>query len=404
VIKIFEIMKSAFVFRARNFLPFSFSLFIFEIKVNYFETIITDMNISNRLRLFQAFSRRRALLICLIFLPAFLFSLLILFSSYPQLVETFYARGLFAGIAMILSRLSAVVPFSLSEVSLYGGILLALFWARRGIRQRRIGRALLELLAGVVILLSWFYFSWGFNYLRPPISKQLHFASAAPDSLALRENFLWCVEKTNAAWQPVAKWNLQNLDQEIERGYAEVFAELNLPAISGRWPPKFLLLPQLLDYTLTSGIFGPFFHEAHLNAHLLPVEMPFVLAHEKAHGRGFARESEASFIALLVCLRSNTPAIHYSAYFSVLGRFRARYRQYADYDSLKQLIRPEIVADVEAVWKRIEKYMGPLAEFSQKSYDVYLRANQVEGGTENYSDVVDLVVGWRKSHQETIPQ
>jgi len=197
----------------------------------------------------------------------------------------------------------------------------------------------------------------------------------------------------------MAPINLQSLDQEIERRYADVFAELDLPKISGNWPPKFLLVPQLLDYTLTSGIFGPFFHEVHLNSHLLPVEMPFVLAHEKAHGRGFARESEASFIALLVCLRSNNPAIQYSAYFSVLSRFRSRYGAYADYDSLKKSIRPEIVADVEAVWSRIEKYLGPLAEFAQNSYDFYLRANQVEGGTENYSDVVDLVVGWRERNK-----
>jgi hypothetical protein len=265
----------------------------------------------------------------------------------------------------------------------------------RGIGRRRIGRTLLELLTGATILALWFYFSWGFNYLRPPISQQLHFSSTEPDSLTLRENFLWCIDQANAAWQPVAAWDLSILDQEIERNYAEVFTELDLPRVMGNWPPKFLFMPQLLDYTLTSGIFGPFFHEIHLNSHLLPVEMPFVLAHEKAHGRGFARESEASFIAFLVCRRSPNTALHYSTYFSLLGRFRARYRQYADYDSLKNLIRPEIVADAEAVWSRIEKYMGPLAEISHKGYDVYLRANQVQGGSENYSDVVNLVVGWR---------
>jgi hypothetical protein len=161
-------------------------------------------------------------------------------------------------------------------------------------------------------------------------------------------------------------------------------------------------MPGLLDYTLTSGIFGPFFHEVHLNSHLLPVEMPFVLAHEKAHGRGYARESEASFIALLVCLRSSDQAVRYSAYFSLLGRFMSRYRYFSDADSLEQMIRPEIMADFAAVWSRIEKYTGPLAEFAQKGYDVYLRANQVEGGVKNYSDVVALVIAWRKTKmQET---
>jgi len=340
--------------------------------------------------------RKRPLLVWSILGITLLFSLLALFSRSPQLVEKFYTRYFFAGVAKLLSGLTGVLPFSLSEVSLYAAIVFAGFWTIRGVRRRRFGRTALELLAGVIVVVAWFYFSWGFNYLRPQISQQLQFAANEPDSVALRENFMWCIEKANASWQPMAPINLQALDQEIERRYSEVFAELELPKISGNWPPKFLLVPQLLDYTLTSGIFGPFFHEVHLNSHLLPVEMPFVLAHEKAHGRGFARESEASFIALLVCLRSDDPAIQYSAYFSVLSRFRSRYRQYADYNSLKQLIRPEIVADVEAVWSRIEKYMGPLAEFAQNSYDFYLRANQVEGGTENYSDVVELVIGWRE--------
>jgi len=332
-------------------------------------------------------------------LPFLLFSLATL-SRFPQLVEWIYVRRLYALVAKTLSPLSAAIPFSLSEISLYLGILGAALWGFRGIWRRRFARTALELFAGAALLALWFYLAWGFNYLRPKIEQQLRLAAIEPDSLALRENFLWCIEQTNAAWQPVAPWSLQHLDREIERGYAEVFAELNLPQIAGNWPPKFLLMPQLLDYTLASGIFGPLFHEVHLNSHLLPVEMPFVLAHEKAHGRGFARESEASFIALLVCLRSKNTGIRYAAYFSLLGRFRARYRQYADYDSLQQRVRPEIDADFEMVWRRMEKYLGPLAEFAQKSYDFYLRANQVEGGMENYSDVIDLVMGWREGGKE----
>jgi hypothetical protein len=355
----------------------------------------------------SARSRKRPLLTGAFFLTVLLAGLFVLFSRSPHLVESLYARFFFVGVAKLLSGLTGVLPFSLSEISLYAAISVAVFWTIRGIRRRRFGRTALELLVGAIVTVGWFYLAWGFNYFRPEISQQLQFDAAAPDSLTLHESFLWCIEKTNALWQPVAPWNLQSLDQELERCYAEVFAELKLPKISGSWPPKFLLLPQLLDYTLTSGIFGPFFHEVHLNSHLLPVETPFILAHEKAHGRGFAPESEASFIAFLVCLKSQDPAVQYSACFSLLGRFRSRYRPYADYDSLKQRIRPEIVADAKAVWQRIEKYVGPLAEATQKSYDFYLRANQVKGGMENYSDVVDLVIGWRMQRQtpeKVIPQ
>lgn len=360
---------------------------------------MTNRRSNDSTREFPVFWRRHRLMMGLVVATLVLCGLLTLFSRFPQLAEKLYTRFFYAGLARVLSPLSAQFPFSLSEVAIYVAILLLLFRLVLNFKRRRFGKAALELLGGVAVIVLWFYFAWGFNYLRPPIEQQLDFAAAAPDSAALRENFLWCIDEANRRWQVVAPWDLSTLDNEIEKDYSSVFSTLNLPAIAGRWPPKFPLFPGLLDYTLTSGIFGPFFHEVHLNAHLLPVEMPFVLAHEKAHGRGFARESEASFIALLVCLRSPNTAIQYSAYFSLLGHCKQRYRPYADYDSLKQIIRPEITADFAAVWSRVEKYMGPVAEFSHKGYDVYLRANQVEGGAANYADVVDLVAGWRKAHK-----
>ncbi|MDZ7344971.1 MAG: DUF3810 domain-containing protein, partial [candidate division KSB1 bacterium] len=223
---------------------------------------------------------------------------------FPQLVENFYTRHFYAPLTKLLSPIAAALPFSLSEVSLYVGILAAIVWAIRGIWRRHLGWTLLELAAGLAVLVLWFYFAWGLNYFRPGIEQQLRLAEFQPDSLALRENFLWSIENANAAWQTVSPWNLRELDREIDRRYAEVLTEFNMPIFSGRWPPKFLLLPALLDYTLTSGIFGPFFHEVHLNSHLLPVELPFVLAHEKGHALGFARESEASFLSALVCFQS----------------------------------------------------------------------------------------------------
>ncbi|MGH7597753.1 MAG: DUF3810 family protein, partial [bacterium] len=299
------------------------------------------MQAAQWLRQIQNFVRSHlAMALSILSLPVLFFSLVIL-SHFPQIAEQIYARRLYALIAKVFSPLSAAIPFSLSEIALYIGILGAVFWEIRGIVRRRFIRALLELCAGAALLALWFYLAWGFNYLRPPIEQQLRLADVMPDSTAIRENFLWCIEQTNAVWQPISPWNLPDLDNEIERRYGEAFADLDLPRISGRWPPKFLIMPALLDYTLTSGIFGPFFHEVHLNSHLLPVEMPFVLAHEKAHGRGFARESEASFVAVLVCSRSSNQAVRYSAYFSLLGRFMNRYRYFAGADSLEQTIRPE---------------------------------------------------------------
>ena len=45
----------------------------------------------------------------------------------------------------------------------------------------------------------------------------------------------------------------------------------------------------------------PFFLEVIVNPDVLPIERPFVVAHEWAHLAGYADESEANFVAWLTC-------------------------------------------------------------------------------------------------------
>ena len=51
------------------------------------------------------------------------------------------------------------------------------------------------------------------------------------------------------------------------------------------------------------GMTDPFFLEVIVNPDVLPVERPFVLAHEWAHLAGYADESEANFVAWLTCVQ-----------------------------------------------------------------------------------------------------
>jgi hypothetical protein len=68
-----------------------------------------------------------------------------------------------------------------------------------------------------------------------------------------------------------------------------------------------------------SGIFIPFTGEPHYDAHQPASSLPFTLAHEMAHQRGFAFESEANFVAAVVCLRSDHPYIRHSGWAGAPG-------------------------------------------------------------------------------------
>ena len=56
------------------------------------------------------------------------------------------------------------------------------------------------------------------------------------------------------------------------------------------------------------------------------------------------------------------------------------------------LINNGVKLDIQAVRERWKSHEGLISKFSSKSYDLYLKANQVKEGIENYSRVVDLVI------------
>lgn len=318
-------------------------------------------------------------------------------ARHPQSVETIYTRHFYFGLTGLLSAASSALPFSLSEISLYTFIVSLCAIIGSNLKPKLWKDGFRKILLLVAIVISWFYLGWGYNYFRQPLDAQLGLPGQETEIsiTAFRENLLWCLNSANAHWRVIPSWSLPELDKKIEQSYQRVLSDLNLPMAPGKRRPKHLLIPAVLNYTLTSGIFGPFFHEVHLNSELLPIELPFVLAHEKAHQMGFAREAEANFLAALVCFASADSSLQYSGYFSLLGSFLTRASAVVETDSLRQLLRPEVRADFRAVRQRYQKYMGPISDMSHATYDAYLRANKIQEGMQNYSGVVELIMRWR---------
>lgn len=318
---------------------------------------------------------------------------------FPRAVETIYTQGFYRVLTRILTSITALFPFSISEAALYACLAVVFTLLFQMFRTRAWQIPLRRLAQLVALGVTWFYVSWGLNYSRMPLAVQLDLPTVSSDSTALRANVLWSLQTTNALWRPLPVWNMKALDAEIESCYRRAFEHLPLELMSGSRRPKFLLVPALFNYTQTSGMFGPFFHEVHLNSDLLPVELPFVLAHEKAHQMGFARESEANFLAALACFASRDSAINYSAHFALVGRFARLGAQFADGDSLLKSLRAEVKADFKAVRQRYQKYAGPISEISSATYDAYLKANQIKSGVANYGEVVELVMRWREKER-----
>ena len=82
-------------------------------------------------------------------------------------------------------------------------------------------------------------------------------------------------------------------------------------AVPGK--PKGTLLNFYFRRAVVDGMTDPFFLETLVVSDLLPLERPFVTAHEWAHLAGYNDEGEANFVGWLTCMRADEPG-QYSAW------------------------------------------------------------------------------------------
>jgi hypothetical protein len=148
------------------------------------------------------------------------------------------------------------------------------------------------------------------------------------------------------------------------------------------------------------GYFGPFFNEIQLNSLILPMEYPFVLAHEKAHQFGVTKESEANLVAFIICTTSSDRRLQYSAYSEMMGYFLSDARHMKNYGLYVRKISNPVKADLQ--FKR-KYYQGlqnlTLRKVQNAANNAYLKSNFIKSGTRNYNQVVSLVISWYNNSQ-----
>src|SRR5437764_10382698 len=103
----------------------------------------------------------------------------------------------------------------------------------------------------------------------------------------------------------------------------------------------------------------PFFLETLANQGLLPFERPFVGAHEWGHLAGYADESEANFLAWLICLRGRE-GDQYSAWISLYGTIAAGLPS-GERGPAAERLQPGPRDDLRAIAARLAQQVNPAA-------------------------------------------
>jgi hypothetical protein len=318
-------------------------------------------------------------------------------------VERFYSNGLYQGIQPMLTAASNLVRFSLLDLMIaavgVGWLALAVRdMARRGQRSRlaAAGSVLLRSVVWTAALYLAFLAVWGLNYRRVRLQDRLPFDASAAMSDGVRALGAQAVDQMNTRYESAHASSLPPLaiDSALAASFARASREINGRGTATVGRPKTTLLNWYFRRAAVDGMTDPYFLETLVAGNLLPIERPFVEAHEWSHLAGLADEGEANFLGWLTCVRG-TPAHQYSGWLFLYEQIAATLPR-RDLLELQGRLEPGPRSDLRAIADRIRRDINPrVSSAGWRVYDQYLKANRVEAGARSYAEVVRLILGVR---------
>jgi hypothetical protein len=338
--------------------------------------------------------------IIMLLLPFFLAALVFLSIQFAirnsDIVEHYYSMGIYPFIAKIFSFFSNLFPFSLWDLFWILIILLTVCGlVLVAFKRIRFGWYALRTMQLLAILYSFFYIVWGYNYFRPKIEKRISWESSKADEMIFQSILDSIIINANCNYVSISFSDYKKIDSLVEDSYRRHGSELGISYPNGTRRPKTMLLSSLFMKLGVNGYFGPFFNEIHLDYYLLPMDYPFVLAHEKAHQFGITSEAEANLVAYVICVKSGDMMLKYSGYQSVLLYFLKDASKMAEYKEYFNKIDKKVLQDFRF---RQKYYQGlenkNLSKMQTAVNNAYLKANKIERGVKNYDQVVSLVISW----------
>lgn len=332
----------------------------------------------------------------------------VLTGQYPNVAE-WYAEYIYPVLVSTIGRFSGIFPFSLSELCLYGLLILMLgsfiHAAGRAFCSKLGGPVMLQWASGLFlaasVLACLYVINCGVNYRRVSFSEKSDLQTEEYTAGDLEQVCKWLTEQVNVRAGQVNRDNsgLMELSGPEEKDAVNAMKSLGVkyPALAGFYPkPKKLLVSGILSWQGLTGVYSPFTVEANYNRDMTAYNIPFTACHELSHLRGFMQEEEANFIAFLACIDAQRMDFQYSGY--LMGWvYSMNALQKADYDvwqELRQGLEPQAETDLEANNKFWAEHDGAVAEVSNKVNDTYLKANGQSDGVQSYGRMVDLIVAY----------
>ncbi len=359
----------------------------------------------------------------------------------PQF-SRYYVNHIFPLWVESYGRITVLFSFSVGEMMLYLGVVLAAVWILWGIlegvmygvrrvqgtrcdqaeekeaKQTPFRKYSLFLLWVVGIVCLVMTLNCFLLYQVPTITERNLFVTqkaqehtyGAAELTELRDEV---VEKANALAGKMERdengYIVSDLDiEETARQEMKRLGE-TYPELAGYYPkPKKLKTSAFFSQQYIMGYYFPFSMEANYNTMIYITNQPSTLCHELSHLKGFILEDEANFIGYLACVGSEEELFQYSAYLSVIAYLDDDFyravgeEEYWKHPEISVQIRKDSVFLTKEAWDQVEeKAVLETTKVQQASYnflETTLTLNGVEDGLDSYSRVVQLLLLWNDTN------
>lgn len=337
-----------------------------------------------------------------------------IFSLFPEAVESIYSNGMYPVISRIQRFFLGWIPFSIGDL-LYAFVIIYLLvhirkfglrLFRKNVNKIYLIAAVRKILSLALIIYMWFNISWGLNYNRVGIGRQLEVLPYDYSNHDLLEVMKQLTTKLNTLYSPgLQQRSSLHKKRFLFNNAVDAYANLHkkdhqfLYKVPSVKPSIYSYLGNYLGFT---GYYNPFTGEAQVNTTVPVFIRPFTTCHEIGHQLGYAKESEANFAGYLSARSSNNPAFRYSVYFDMYSYARG-YLYAADSMMLKKLdstLAPGVKKDFRDRNEFFSSRANPFEVLIDNLYGEYLRANEQPSGKISYNEVILLLVAYYKKHGE----
>lgn len=306
---------------------------------------------------------------------------------------------------VVIGSINNIIPFSMTELLLILFVISCIFFlvlAIINLCKKRFMTSLtrvVNLSLTIVSFITLYNLTAGVQYNRKPLELPYY------EGEVIKEDFVDIVNYYLADYNNcsnllsyndeggvISPYSFDKLKSIIQKDY-EILKDNTYFNSFITNPKEMALLGWLYRELHITGFYFGIAGESNINTLSTDAELPFVIAHEIAHGKGVMRENDAQVVAAYITLHSSDPYVRYSGYintFASLMNILKYTDNKSDYSNAYNKINQNILNEykyISAYWAKFD-FFSKIGEWWNNLY-LYLSGNKGTGEYDDKPPVID---------------